>query len=40
MKDFELIYQDMFTSTTPVYNLNGMLYLLTSEIAYMHRLKK
>ncbi len=36
-KDFELIYRDMFNSRTFVFNLNGMLYLLGSEVAYLHR---
>ena len=39
-KDFELIHRDMFTSNTFVYDLNGMLYLITMEVAYLHRLKE
>lgn len=37
--DFEIIHRDMFTTNTYAYDLNGMLYLLSQEVAYLHRRK-
>ena len=38
-KDFEIVHRDMFTSNSIVYALNDMLYMLSPDVAFLHRRK-